>query len=164
MYDRLVQASPFDEVAMFRAIADSGVRALLIGRRALIAIGVPVMTSDYDFWIPSDEADRFNAALHPFDMFPNRSPAEARNFGRYVLENDERVDVLIARSVSTVDGVSVAFEDVWRRRESATIAEDVTIAIPSLDDLILTKRFGARPRDADDIRWLEELKRKRGES
>jgi hypothetical protein len=23
---------------------------------------------------------------------------------------------------------------------------------------ILTKKFGARPRDADDIRWLENLK------
>ena len=42
----------FDEIAMFRAIAESGARALLIGRQALIALGMPVMTADYDFWLP----------------------------------------------------------------------------------------------------------------
>jgi hypothetical protein len=41
-----VQATAFDELAVFRAIADSGARALLIGRQALIALGMPVMTSD----------------------------------------------------------------------------------------------------------------------
>jgi hypothetical protein len=69
-----VQATAFDELAFFRAIADSGARALLIGRQALIALGMPVMTSD---------------------------------------------------------------------------------------DLISTKRFGARPRDADDIRWLQRLRDQR---
>ena len=92
---------------MFRAIADSDVRALLIGRQALIALGMPVMTSDYDFWIAIDDADRFNEALHAFDMVPNRTPDEARANGRYVLENDEHVDVLVARAVSTIDGVMV---------------------------------------------------------
>ena len=55
-----MKASAFDEAAFFRAIADSGVRALLIGRRALVALGMPVMTADYDFWIAADDAARFN--------------------------------------------------------------------------------------------------------
>jgi hypothetical protein len=41
-----VQASQLDEIAFFRAVANSGARALLIGRRALIALGLPVMTRD----------------------------------------------------------------------------------------------------------------------
>jgi len=45
------------------------------------------------------------------------------------------------------------------RRSYVDIGEDVRAAIPCIDDLIATKRFGARPRDADDIRWLEQLKR-----
>ncbi len=155
-----MKGSPFDELGFFRAIADSGVRALLIGRRALIAIGLPVMTSDYDFWIASDDAQRLNDAMRAFDMFPNHSPDEARTLGRYVLENDEHVDVIVARGVSTVDGVMVAFEDVWQRRTTVEVGDGITISIPCIDDLILTKRFGARPRDADDIRWLEALKRK----
>ena len=43
----------FDEVEFFRAIAASGARALLIGRRALVALGIPVLTADYDFWLAS---------------------------------------------------------------------------------------------------------------
>jgi hypothetical protein len=43
--------SDFDEAAFFRAIAASGARALLIGRRALIALGLPLLTGDYGFWI-----------------------------------------------------------------------------------------------------------------
>jgi len=155
-----VQASAFDELAMFRAIAASGARALLIGRQALVALGMPVMTSDYDFWIAADDAQRFNDALRELDLFPSRSPEEARRNGRYVLENDEHVDVLVAAAVSTVDGTLVTFEEVWQRRSYVELGDGVRAEIPCIDDLILTKRFGARPRDADDIRWLEELKRR----
>lgn len=105
--------SSFDEEQFFRAIARSRARALLIGRRALIALGIPVLTSDYDFWIHPDDAALFNEALAPQDFRPSRSPEETRSFGRYVLENDEHVDVFVARAVSTVDGVRVAFDDIW---------------------------------------------------
>ncbi len=157
-----MQGSDFDEHELFRAIAASGVRALLIGRRALIALGLPLMTRDYDFWIHADDAARFNAAAAPFDLFPNRSPDEARSFGRYVLENDEKVDVLVARGVSTTDGVHVLFADVWDRRRTLELGPGTRVAIPSMDDLILTKRFGGRPKDAEDIRMLEALRAKGG--
>lgn len=153
-----MQASPFDEMEFFRAIADSGARALLIGRRALIALGLPLMTRDYDFWLHGDDMTRFNDAVAPFELHPNRTPDAARQVGRYVLENSEHVDVLVARSVATVDGVQVAFDDVWGRRVGIDVGGGVTVAIPSIDDLIATKRFGARPRDAEDIRMLEVLR------
>jgi hypothetical protein len=66
--------------------------------------------------------------------------------------------VLVARSISTTDGVMVQFAEVWERRVSQPLAGDVSVVLPCIDDLILTKRFGARPRDADDIRWLERLR------
>lgn len=153
-----MQASPFDEEAFFRAIAKSGARALLIGRRALVALGLPVMTRDYDYWIPADDAAVFNAALRPLELYPTRSPEEARQNGRYVVEGDEHVDVLVAKAVSTVDGIMVSFEEVWDRRQVLEYAPGVEITMPSIDDLILTKKFGARPRDADDIRWLQHKK------
>ena len=31
--------------------------------------------------------------------------------------------------------------------------------VPALDDLILTKRFGGRPKDLEDIRLLEALRK-----
>jgi hypothetical protein len=153
-----VDASHFEEAEFFSAIAASGARALLIGRRALIALGLPLLTRDYDFWLHGDDAAAFNAALLPFDLFPSLSPGEARAKGRYVLENDEKVDVLVARSVFTVDRVKVVFDEVWARRRYIEVNAGVEAAIPSLDDLILTKRFGARPKDAEDVRMLEALR------
>lgn len=69
--------------------------------------------------------------------------------------------MLVARSVGTIDGVVVHFAEVWERRVSQPLAGGVSIVLPCVDDLILTKRFGARPRDADDIRWLQRLRDQR---
>lgn len=161
--DRSVQASGFDEPAFFLAIARSGARALLIGRRALVALGLPVLTVDYDFWIHVDDAAPFNQAAARFGLQPNRTPADARSVGRYVLENDEKVDVLVAKVVHTVDGEAVHFDDLWSRRRQLEVAPGVLLGVPRIADLILTKRFGARPRDADDIRLLQVLREREGE-
>jgi hypothetical protein len=154
-----MQGSDFDEEAFFRAIHASGARALLIGRQALIVLGLPVMTSDYDFWIHFDDIERFNEAVVPLGLFPSHTPAEARARGRYVLESDEHVDVLLSRSRTTTEGHAVSFDGIWIRRQTVPLGDGgAPVSIPSIDDLILTKRFAARPRDAEDIRLLESLR------
>ena len=156
-----MKGSAFDEALFFRAIQEGGLRALLIGRRALIALGIPVMTADYDFWIHIDDIERFNQESLPFELMPDRTPEEARRSGRYRLQNDELVDVLVARSVPGPNGPLV-FDDVWGRRN--TLSSDdggADICVPSLDDLIASKRIGSRPKDAEDVRLLEELRRQR---
>jgi hypothetical protein len=155
-----MQGSEFDESELFRRIATSGARALLIGRQALIALGIPVLTRDYDYWIHIDDIATFNESVASLGLAPNRSPEEARSHGRYVLENDERVDVLVARTVPAIGGPRVGFDDVWSRRRSLEVAPGIAVDLPSIDDLILTKRFGARPKDAEDIRLLQELLRR----
>lgn len=154
-----MRGSDFDESEFFRAIGASGARSLLIGRRALVALGIPVLTADYDFWLHSEDIAAFNAAVEPQGLIPTRTPDEARGRGRYALENDERVDVLVARAVPTVDGVRVSFEDVWSRRRILELGDGISVAVPALDDLILTKRFGGRPKDLEDIRLLEALRK-----
>jgi hypothetical protein len=155
-----MRGSEFDEIEFFRFIALSEARALLIGRQALIALGIPVLTRDYDYWLHIDDIAAFNDAVSSLGLFPNRSAEEARAAGRYVLENDERVDVLVARSIPAVGGPRVVFEDVWPRRQALEVSPGVAVQLPCVEDLILTKRFGARPKDAEDIRLLQELLRK----
>ena len=152
----------FDEAEFFRRIAASGARALLIGRRALVVLGLPVLTADYDFWIHVDDAQKMNSALEPMGFTPNHSPDEARGRGRYALENDEHVDILIARGVPTIEGVRIAFDDLWARRKTVPLRDGVSVCIPILEDLIATKRFAARPKDSEDIRLLESLRRDGG--
>ena len=158
-----MKGSEFDELEFFRAIAGSGARALLIGRRALVLLGLPVLTVDYDFWLHPEDIEAFNAASEPFELLPTHTPAEARGRGRYVLQNDEIVDVLVARSATTVGGVKLGFEDLWSRRTSVTLGPAVAVALPSLPDLISTKRLGGRPKDAEDIRLLEVLRQRERE-
>jgi hypothetical protein len=154
-----VDVEDFDEETFFGALAGSGARVLLIGRRALVALSIPVLTADYDLWIGFEDVERLNEALVPLGFVPTKTPEEARPTGRYALEDGEHVDVLIARSVPTVDGIQVPFEEVWSRRQTVAYASGIVLTLPSLDDLILTKRFGARARDAVDISLLEALKK-----
>jgi hypothetical protein len=159
-----MEASHFDETRFFVAITASGARAVLIGRRALVALGLPLLRESTIFGFMATTSPSsmrraiFNAAMTDFDLFPNRTPEEALATGRYVLENDEKVDVLVARTVFTVDRVRVAFEDIWTQCQIIEIAPSAKIAIPSLENLILTKRFSSRPKDAEDIRMLEALR------
>ncbi len=153
-----MEGSLFDEVGFFAALSAAGVRSLLIGRRALVALGLPVLTADYDLWIHGDDAAALNRAAEPFGLAPTRTPEAARQVGRYNLENDEIVNVLVARSVTTIDGQRVAFDEIWPRRREVVLARGTTVVLPSLDDLIATKRFAARPKDAEDIRLLEALR------
>jgi len=158
-----MEPAEFNEIEFFRAIEQSRARALLIGRRALVVLGLPVLTADYDFWIHIDDAEVLNSAVGRFGLAPTHTPVEARGRGRYVLENLETVDVLVARSVSTVDGVHVSFDDVWSRRRDLELASGVRVTLPTLDDLIATKRFRARPKDLEDIRLLEVLRSEEAE-
>jgi hypothetical protein len=75
-----------------------------------------------------------------------------------VLQNGEHVDVLVARAVPTVDGPTASFEEPWSRRVSIDLGSDVAVSIPSIDNLILTKRFANRPKDLEDVRLLRILK------
>ena len=77
-----------------------------------------------------------------------------------MLENDEHVDVLVAKSVTTVEGQVVEFDAGWPRRQTVAL-EDVSVCVPSLDDLILTKQVAARAKDLEDIRLLRILREER---
>ena len=148
----------FSEEAFFGAIAGSGARALLIGRRAMLVLGVPVLTADYDLWAAFDNLEALNAALEPLGLHPNRAPDEARRVGRYVLENDEHVDVMVTRAATTVTGEKLSFDDAWSRRQTARYGA-ADVVMPSLDDLIVTKRWSMREKEVRDIQLIEALRR-----
>jgi hypothetical protein len=154
-----VEGAPHDDADILIALAESGARLLLIGRRALVALGLPMLTADYDVWIHTDDIERLNAAMAPLDFVPTRSPEEARSRGRYVLEDGDHIDVMVARSQAAPDGEHLAFDDAWSRRQPLAVSTSSKIHLPHLEDLISTKRWGGRPRDLMDIEALEALRR-----
>ena len=54
--------------------------------RALVALGVPVLTADYDVWLHIDDIAAFNAAVEAQGLVPSRTPrrrtAEAETSSR----------------------------------------------------------------------------------
>ena len=81
--------------------------------------------------------------------------------GRYVIENGDHIDVMLARSKATLDGDEVVFDDVFARSVRLQLGEGVTLRVPALDDLIQTKRWSARDKDLADLRLLEALRGER---
>ncbi len=154
-----MEGSEFDEATFFRALDEKPVRALLIGRRALIALGMPVLTADYDFWVHIDDIESLNEVALDFDLSANLTPAQARLRGRYVLENGEHLDILVARACSSREGGELRFEHAWERR-IVVDAGGFRVHLPCIDDLIQTKKWAMRERDLIDIGYLEGLKRK----
>lgn len=156
-----MKGEELDDEAFFRALDASGARALLIGRRALILLGAPVITADFDLWLHFDDVERLNAAFEPLGAYANHSPEEARARGRYVLENGERIDVLIARGrtrKTTPAGESLDFESAWARHQTVQVADGLVVRIPAIADLIVTKKWASRPKDIVDIQFLELLR------
>jgi len=159
-----VEADYLDEDQLLAALFGGPARVLLIGRRALVALGLPVLTADYDIWVHIDDISELNRSVAGLEIYPSCDPAEARRRGRYVLENGEHIDVLVARAVPTKDGERVEFEEVWSRRTALDYGDQVRVCLPSIDDLIRTKKWSMRDRDVADIRLLEALKKGRQES
>ena len=153
-----MDASDLEEIQLFRAVRESGARSLLIGRRALVALGLPVATFDYDFWVHFDDVERFNDALAPFDHFPNHAPDVARTRGRYVIENGEHIDVMISRSRTTISGEVLTFDDAWTRRQTLPFGP-TELVLPAIEDLIRTKAWAMRAKDIADIQMLEALRK-----
>lgn len=154
-----MRSGDVDDEDILRAAATSGARVLLIGRRALIALGAPVMTQDYDFWLHIDDIEKLNAAFDPLDHVPNKTPAEARATGRYVLENGEHIDVMVARGRRGDEGVRLDFDEAWQDRQGLAVPGG-TLHLPSIEHLIRTKRWASRAKDVADIQLLEALRRR----
>ena len=127
-----MRATDFDEIAFLSSRSRQRRTRSLIGRRVLVLLGLPVLTADYDFWIGIDDISRFNDAVAPFGLQPNRYQEDAGRTGRYALENDEHVDVLVARSVPTSDGAVVLFETLWQRRRALALEPDVLVQVPTI--------------------------------
>ncbi|MGB0680178.1 MAG: hypothetical protein ACPGUV_10995 [Polyangiales bacterium] len=157
-----MHGSHFEEADFFRAIDRNEARALLIGRRALVALGLPLLTADYDFWVAEADLEHFAKALEPFDLFPNKSFDEARRQGRLVFENDEHIDVLCCRSLVR-GNLRLDFDAIWQRRRRIDFGDGVMVYVPCTEDIIATKRFSGRPKDIEDIRLLEAIQRPREE-
>lgn len=158
-----MRSGEFSDEDFVRTLAASGARALVIGRRALILLGAPVLTADYDLWAHIDDVEKLNAAFATLEHVPNRSPEDARRLGRYVLENGEHVDVMVARAKADARA-RLDFDSAWARRQTIEAFPGVSVHLPCIEDLITTKRWASPVSPYDDVLPPDEFERRLAEA
>lgn len=145
-----------DTLEFIRLLARHEVRYLIVGGQAVIYYGHARFTGDVDFFysMESKNAERLFAALKEFwgGDVPGVGKATDLQHKGYVIQfgrPPNRIDLL-----ASIDGVE--FEDAWASRQWVPIENaNFGIWMLSLEMLIRNKRSSDRPKDRDDLLFLD---------
>jgi len=150
------------ELGFFDIIKDfnrMGIKHLIIGRRAVVLYGAPVLTADYDFWI--DAADSARVLSYFIEKGCTLSePEDSVKPMIQVYAGPRKIDLFFHKKIKNIEGDLIEFESCYR---NATTKEDteqgVFFCIPSIDDLIKTKKIRKENvKDLQDIEYLLKAK------
>lgn len=138
--------------AVLAALRKHGVRAIVIGGRAVRFHGAREVAEDLDLFVdcPAGTVNPLAAALGELGCDVSRYPAST--FGEPgkqipIKHYDFNVDLL-----TIIPGLE--FEVAWARAALFEVG-DATVRILSRDDLLQTKRIAGRAIDLEDIQALE---------
>ncbi len=136
-------------------------RWLLIGRQALIHYGVPAQTMDYDLWIDPARMNvqKFLEVARRVGLDAPERASEVEGHACFSVHGGSlKVDVFKVRRFTNLDGESIDFASVYRRRVVARVEGDpLAPPLPSLRDLRALKRMRDSERDREDLRYLDLL-------
>lgn len=153
-----------DTVELIRLLHKHAVRYLVVGGEAVIFHGHSRLTGDVDlfFGTEGDNAPRLFRALDEFWD----ADIPGIDTGEELLEEDlilqfgqppNRIDL-----INRIDGIS--FVEAWPQRVEATLVTpegEVPLPFIAIDQLITNKRAAGRPKDLDDLAYLEAAKKKK---
>src|SRR5687768_11581444 len=158
-----IEASHFsaDTLEFIRLLQEHAVRYLIVGGEAVIYHGYARFTGDVDFFyaLDGDNPERLFKALQEFwsGNIPSVDSADDLKQAGYIIQfgrPPNRIDLL-----SSVDGVE--FEEAWNGREIVGIEGTpvpLSSSFLSLEMLMRNKRASGRPKDLDDLAFLEKAR------
>ncbi len=134
------------------------VRWVIVGGEAVIYYGYVRLTGDVDFFYSTDKVniDNLHSALREFWSYnipgniQKKDLEEEGNFIQFGVPPN-RIDLM-----NKIDGVR--FEEVWNNRLTEEIETDqgnITVYYIGLNELIKNKRKSNRPKDLEDLKFLE---------
>jgi len=146
---------------LLREFDRRGIRFLIIGRRAVVLHGAPVLTADYDLWIHPEDKKKTLLLLSDELDFELSHPPETRKPIVTALCGMKKYDLFFHRGIRTIEFETVDFEACYR---NSVVKEDpserVRFRIPSIDDLIRLKKIRKpNAKDQQDIEYLLKAKR-----
>jgi len=146
---------------LIRKFERRNIRFLIIGRRALVLYGAPVLTADHDLWIHPDDKKKALSLLSEELGFELSHPPETRKPIVTGFSGFKKYDLFFQRSVRNLEHETIDFEDCYRNSVvKDDPAEDLRFRIPSIDDLIRLKKIRKpNAKDQQDIEYLLKAKR-----
>jgi hypothetical protein len=152
------------EVKFFKLIRELNrqkIRYLIIGRRAVILYGGPVLTADHDIWLhPEDKKKALSLLSEKLD-FELSHPPDTKRPIVIGFSGTKKYDLFFQRSVKNIDNETIEFEGCYGNSVlKEDLREKVSFRIPSIDDLIRLKKI-RKPnvKDQQDIEYLLKAKR-----
>jgi hypothetical protein len=154
---------PEKEISFFKLIRELNrrkIRYLIIGRRAVILYGGPVLTADTDLWIhPEDKKTALSLLADKLGLEISQPPDTKRPIVSG-FSGVKKFDLFFQRSIKNIENEMIEFEDCYKNsilKEDPK--EDISFRIPSIDDLIRLKKIREpNIKDEQDIEYLLKAK------
>lgn len=153
----------FSLLDVIREFNSLEIRYLIIGRRAVILYGGPVLTGDNDLWIHNEDKKKTLSLLKEKLGFELSHPVDTRQPIVTGYSGMKKYDLFFHKGTRTMEKEKVEFDECYK---NATVLADPTkhiaFKVPSIDDLIRLKKI--RPpnvRDEQDIEYLLKIKQLR---
>lgn len=145
---------------LIRAFDRRQIQHLIIGRRAVVLYGGPVLTADHDLWIrPSDR--RTALSLLAYDLgFELSHPPETKRPIVTGYSGMKKYDLFFYRRITNREGENIEFDRCYA---DSSLLEDedlhIRFRVPSIEDLIRLKKIRQpNVKDEQDIEYLLKAK------
>ncbi|MEW6668603.1 MAG: hypothetical protein AB1512_25605 [Thermodesulfobacteriota bacterium] len=144
-----------------RAFNVHGIRHLLIGRRAVILYGGPVLTGDNDIWIHTADREKALTLLEADLGFELSHPADTKRPIVTAFSGMKKYDLFFHKTSRNTEGETVRFEECYRNAVLIEEpSEDISFRVPSIDDLVRLKKIRKpNAKDEQDIEYLLSAKK-----
>ncbi len=147
-------------IELVRLLNRHKIRYLIIGRRAVILYGGPVLTADHDIWVhPKDKKKILLLLSETLDFELSDTPDTKKPIVTG-FSGTKKYDFFFQRSVKNIQNETIEFESCYNQSVlKEDVREKVSFRIPSIDDLIRLKKIRkANVKDQQDIEYLLEAK------
>jgi predicted nucleotidyltransferase len=141
--------------ALQRLLIKQNDRGVIIGGIAVSLLGKPRFTADVDavFLLSTDDLSQFLELARAENIVPRIQDAE--NFAR-------KSRVLLLRHEPTETDIDISlgmlpFEEEMVDRSSVKSFANLSVRLPTPEDLIIMKAIARRPKDLEDIRTLADI-------
>jgi hypothetical protein len=155
---------PEKEVSLFKLIRELNrrkIRYLIIGRRAVILYGSPVLTADTDLWIHPEDKKTVLSLLYDELGMEISHPPDTKKPIVSGFSGLKKFDLFFQKGIKNIENEKIEFDDCYKNSILKKDPKgDVSFRIPSIDDLIRLKRI-RKPnvKDEQDIEYLLKAKR-----